>query len=407
MPPSLTLWCDGLSVRDAPTPPLKAPRHRTHTGVAFLAYQLTSTPMERLRTIVTAVDFTDGSARAVVRAADLAERLQAQLHLVHADVLFKSDGLFQPDGESRPQPEHPGSVLRVAIERFAAKALGVDAEAFAALLPVIAIVRDVTAAAALVRYAEEVEADLLVMGTHGRSGVSRLMLGSVAEEVVRHAPCPVLTVPHRAPRVVPHASAPILAPVDFSEHSIEALWTASQLARLYGAPLELVHVIEEPGPYPAFYHEALTYQTAKDITRGVQERTESELKQVAAQACIEPSAIHVRVGRPAQQIIEVAEERGAAMIVMATRGLTGLASIFMGSVTEKTLRHTPCPILTLKKADVWRAAPAYAARQNGTNGAHPHNGAPSGARQNTTAQRNGSPETVHQNGTAKVPHPEH
>ena len=96
--------------------------------------------------------------------------------------------------------------------------------------PVVAVERGVSAQEAILAYTERVGADLLVVGTHGRTGLGRLLLGSVAEACVNRAPCPVLTVPASAAKLAPSAATPILLPVDFTPRTEAAL----QAARISG-----------------------------------------------------------------------------------------------------------------------------------------------------------------------------
>ena len=99
----------------------------------------------------------------------------------------------------------------------------------------------------IVRLARELPADLIVMGTHGRTGFDRLMLGSVTERILRKAPCPVLTVPRRAPDAVPVGPVlfkRILCAIDYSPSAMKALTYATSLAEQAGAHLTAVHVLE-------------------------------------------------------------------------------------------------------------------------------------------------------------------
>lgn len=294
------------------------------------------------RTVVAAVDFSDGSARALVHAAALARRAGAALHLFHADLLFRSSG----DGS--PPEGAPSATLRLRVERFAAEALGLS-DPLAGLEAVVAVARDVTAPAAVLRYAEEVGADLVVVGTHGRSGVARLLLGSVAEAVVAAAPCPVLAVPERAD-AGRGPEAPVLVAVDFSERSRVALAAGRALADLTGAPLEAVHVVHDAGPYPGFGPQIPSLvDVDPEQGRAVRER----LARFAEGA--EPAALHVALGTPARLVAAAAVGRGAAVLVLGTHGRTGVARALVGSVAAATLRRSPCPVLTLKEG--WPVRP--------------------------------------------------
>ena len=300
--------------------------------------------MNHPQTVVVALDFSSGSEAALVRAVDLADRAGAALHLLHADVLFRSSG----DGV--PPDASPSSALRVRVERFAAAALGLgDTSALDGLAPTVAVVRDVTAPAAILRYAAEVGADLLVLGTHGRSGLGRLLLGSVAEACVASAPCPVLTVPNRVGTPSPSPSSPVLVAVDFSDRCRSALAAGRQLADLYGTNLEVVHVVLDAGPYPGFAPNILSMVDYDPAQGGaVRDRLAAFAAGVPEAA---PDALHVGLGAPSRVIPALAAERGAGALVLCTHGRTGVAHALVGSVTEATLRRAPCPVLTLKQAE--------------------------------------------------------
>ncbi len=302
-----------------------------------------SSPL-RLRTVAAAVDFSPGSAAAVVRAADLAERSGAALHLLHGDVLFRSSGDGAPDAS-------PSSTLRLRVERFAASALGLDDPAELDLLrPTVAVVRDVNPQAAVLRYATGAEADVLVVGTHGRSGVARLLLGSVAEALVAAAPCPVLTVPPGD--AAPSPVAPVLVAVDFSARSRAALAAGTALGALYDAPVELVHVIRYAGPYPPLAPDVLS---VSDVDPEEDAAVRERLVRFADGAAV--AAAHVGYGAPSRAVLALAAERGAGAVVMGTHARLGLARL-VGSVAEATLRRAPCPVLTLNEAERLGGAPA-------------------------------------------------
>ena len=123
---------------------------------------------------------------------------------------------------------------------------------------------------------------------------------------------------------------------------------AKRTAALFDAPVELVHVVEEAGPYPVFYPEAFGVSPPAAEAAFI-ERAERHLREFDAAVGGEPAAaFHIRVGRPHREIIELAEELGAGLIVMATHGLTGLEHALLGSVTERTLRSAPCPVLSVR-----------------------------------------------------------
>ena len=282
--------------------------------------------------IVVGLDFSEGSEAALVRAADLAERFHAELHLLHA-----SHTVYSEYGGTNPG--HHVNSYEVRTRAFAERALG-GAEAFDVIGPKIVVRRGEAAPDALLSYADTVGAGLLVVGTHGRRGVRRYLLGSVAAEVARKAPCPVLTVPNAAARTAPGPHAPVLVPVDLSLENESALVAARLIAREFLASVELVHVLEGTA---AHHHPIPPTDT---VTEEVQ--VGAAMRRIENGAESDVVRTHIRRGRPSREIVDLAREIGAGLIVMATRGVTGLDRAISGSVTERTLRAVPCPVLALR-----------------------------------------------------------
>lgn len=287
--------------------------------------------------IVCGLDFSDGSEASLVRAADLAERLHAPLELLHADPLFRAPAGLGVD------PADPDVVLRSRVAAFAEQALG-GPDAVKVVGPTAVIVRGEYAADAIVSYAEDIAPQLVVVGTHGRRGVRHLIMGSVAEEVVQRSPCPVLTVPNAATRTAPGPDAPIVIGVDFSESSQRAIDMALRYARLYSAPIELVHVVEALGAVPTFYGDAVALHDLPNVS----ERAVDRLGALADET--DGASAHVCVGRPYVEMVARAQAIDAGLIVLATHGLTGLTHAVLGSVAERTLQRASCPVLTVRAA---------------------------------------------------------
>ena len=213
-----------------------------------------------------------------------------------------------------------------------------------------ALVSDVAPAPAIVSYAERCDIDLIVMGTHGRRGVRRLLLGSTAEEVVRTAPCPVFTVRSQDPSAVtPKEIASILVPLDFSRHSQTALCHAKELAAVYDARLDLLHVVEDwLRLHPAFYNTDV--MTIAGIDPDLEGKAAEELKQFYHETEGPGPAVnfHVWKGHAAHEIIRFIIEHGSDLVVMSTHGLRGLEHFLLGSVAEKVVRRSPAPVFTVK-----------------------------------------------------------
>jgi nucleotide-binding universal stress UspA family protein len=175
--------------------------------------------------------------------------------------------------------------------------------------------------------------------------MDRLLSGSVSEEVVRGAPCPVFTVlATDAEDHVPTISR-VLAPVDLSDQSNLVVDHAAALADAYAAPLDLLHVVEE-----AAYPSAYGLDPLTPALPNVQDRAREALETLAAELDPRPDPVHVHVlaGNAARDIVEFADEQEADLIVMATHGRTGLERFLIGSVAEKVVRRARCPVFTLK-----------------------------------------------------------
>jgi CPA2 family monovalent cation:H+ antiporter-2 len=189
-------------------------------------------------------------------------------------------------------------------------------------------------------------ADLVAMGTHGVSGFDRLVLGSVAEKVLRKAACPVLTVPPAAgPAKVPYTR--ILCPVDFSPSSLAALRFAISIAEEADAHLTLLHVVDWSS------EESLAVEQLDRATfgAGFEAQAHRQLDALIAddvRVWCKP-ATRVEFGKPYRQILKVVEAEGADLIVMGVRGRNAVDLTLFGSTTNHVVRAAACPVLTLKE----------------------------------------------------------
>ncbi len=294
-----------------------------------------------LRKILVPTDFSQPAEKALGYALYLARQYDAELHLLHVIVLHGEDP-YNPDHHF-PDVED----AREQVERQTAKQMreSVSARDTKDLVIKKAQRRNVSAGPAIVEYAQEEDIDLIVMSTHGRRGMRHLLLGSVTEEVVRLAPCPVLSVPG--------ASKPtselkrILAPIDFSGHSRQALSVARRIAADYGATLQVLHVLQDI-IHPAFYNMGAF--ALRDLQPDIEERAEQALRELLSESA--GPEVHAEYsiveGHAAHAIEDFARRNETDLIVIATHGLTGLEHFMMGSVTEKIVRRASCPVLVLK-----------------------------------------------------------
>ena len=197
----------------------------------------------------------------------------------------------------------------------------------------------------ILSFAQERKTDLIVMGTHGRRGFDRLVLGSVTNRVLRRAPCPVLAISQPAERIydrsVEECSTSttlnrILFCTDFSENSERALSYAVSAAQEYDAELILMHVLEQTQSL-AKKKAAIataTEQLDKLIPQG--KRKTLNIKTV------------VRTGKPYQQIIQLVKEAQIDTVVMGVRGRGTLDQAIFGSTTYRVLQLGSCPVLAVR-----------------------------------------------------------
>jgi nucleotide-binding universal stress UspA family protein len=291
--------------------------------------------------VLCACDFSPTSKRALGYAIELVERTGATLHLAHVQEIP-----LGPFVQGDPSPT-PGDQ---SLQRQFEEQCRAELDDFSSIpdddhLSFVAT-RSGAVAPALVRYAKRHDVDLVVMGTQGRRGVERAIFGSVAEEVLRTAPCPVLTtraLPDDDSR--PHRHDPIdqvVAPIDFSEPSRSALRYAGRLASTYGVPLTLVHAIHVP-KLPAAYGVDFSAASRQDFRDRVQVELETwrekEVPEARDGACL------VKTGEPVSAILDATSTPGD-LLVMATRGLSGLKRTMLGSVAEGVLRQASGPVIS-------------------------------------------------------------
>jgi nucleotide-binding universal stress UspA family protein len=277
-------------------------------------------------------DLSEGAERAFPHAVAFADWHEADLHILHV----VDEGAEAP--EAFPLSEGTlGNYLPAGKDAGPSLALGdlsIHQEQRAGAAPPQAIVG----------YAEEEGIDLIVMGTHGQRGLRRFLIGSVTEEVVRTAPCPVLTA-RAGSRPAPARNVRnILAPVDFSDASTLAVRHARELALTYGSQVTLLHAVEE-----AMYPSAYGVETAPLPKSKIVQRVEKSLGNVARDEIgYEHVMVEAAIGYAPSVILDRAEGGDVDLIVIASHGRTGLERMLLGSVTERVVRRAPCPVFVVK-----------------------------------------------------------
>jgi len=303
----------------------------------------------RIHHILCPIDFSEGSRRALDHAVTLARWYHARVSVVYVYPL--SIPLY---GVSYAGPEGLQPVVLTELEQqqlLSRLEAEVVADRAATQLTIETLLDEAAnVPQAIVSRARTTSADLIVIGTHGRSGFERLMLGSVAEKVLRQAACPVLTVPAHAPDAVPREAGSIrriVCPVDFSSSSEDALEYAASLAQEAHASLTVLHVLELL-PDLAEYADAVDLTEHRDA-RFQQARTQLShtVKATVRETCKADEL--VLVGRAYAEILRVAGDQAADLIAMGVRGRGTTDLMFFGSTTNHVVRAARCPVLTIKE----------------------------------------------------------
>jgi len=300
--------------------------------------------MIQFQHILCPTDLSDASRPALRYAAAIAAWYDAQLTVLHVVPTF--DAIQIPPGAlgETVQLVYPATHAEVvAMLQQQAEATGATA-----VNPALeAKAGDATDL--IVGRALRLQADLVVMGTHGRSGFNRLLYGSIAEQVLHRASCPVLAVPPHAPATADVTFKRVVCALDFSPASLQAVGFALDLARQANGALTVLHTVEwlpeeEPRVHTHFNVPEYRQHLIDDARARIMELIGDESQTWCA---IEPV---VTAGRAYREILRVAKERGADLIVMGTQGRGGIGLALAGSATQQVVRGAACPVLTVRGA---------------------------------------------------------
>jgi nucleotide-binding universal stress UspA family protein len=287
-----------------------------------------------IKTVLFATDFSPCSDQALPYAAALAGRYGARLLLAH---------IIEPEPRSsvplEPYPAEYDRVRRHARENLEklkqhSELQAVRHEALLEQGPLWTALADLI---------QKRRVDLLVAGTHGREGIRKLLLGSVAEQIFRHAPCPVLLV---GPRVSWPPSGShferILYATDFSPDALCALPYALSLAQEYEAQLTLLHVVHADANVPV---EFVAGAYSDEMLAEADRRLRALLP--AGVALPAPPQFRVEYGFAPESILGLALELKAGVIVMGAHRDGVAATHLPWTTAHRVVCHAPCPVLTV------------------------------------------------------------
>lgn len=285
-----------------------------------------------MKTIVFATDFSPAANGALPYATDLASRFGAKLVVMHAK---EPPNYALPPDAWRIPDDATESGIRDAKESLAKSFPNIESEFR---------VGEGRAWQVIDTLIEKGDVDLIVAGTRGRTGAGRLLLGSQAEEIVRRASRPVLTVgPHSPTEGAREGKfTNVLYATDFSPESLAAAPYAISFAEEYEARLTLVHVIEKPRVGDLVQPSELVSSSANLLRDLVPEE---------AKFWCEPQCV-VEEGQPAEKILDVARRVGASIIVLGVRkpmGVPGAATHLPIATVHKVIAQAACPVLTVRR----------------------------------------------------------
>lgn len=283
--------------------------------------------------ILCPIDLSAASSKVIAYARLFAQAFGARVEVLHADwVEWPPYFMASQADELSAREQKRQAALREDLSRLAQEGLGPDVR------HEIQIIEGHPVEVILHR-AKQLQADLILMGSHGRSGIARLRLGSVAENVAREASTPTLIVRVPGGEPAPAAIARVLCPVNLTELGRKGLESSSELVAVFGATLFVLHVAEQAGLDLGSIRE--------DLCRWIPERARQNCNLFEV----------VRHGNPAEQILTAAREPRVDLIVLGAQHRPLLEFTTLGTTAERVIRHAHSLVLVLPHAEATSSRP--------------------------------------------------
>jgi nucleotide-binding universal stress UspA family protein len=282
-------------------------------------------------TILVPTDGSETARGALEHAVDLAGRFDATVRVLHA-----ADELTVGQLPLGKDVRHQWGELLVEEAAEVVEDAGIDAEETVEVGAPYEIILEHAA-----------ECDLVVMGSHGRTGLERYLLGSIPEKVVRLADQPVVTVRAEEGNPPRYPYDDVLIPTDGSEGALEAVELGVSVAAAHDATVHAVSVVDERamdarvGPGTEQLEDPLTERARRAV---------QSVEAAAANTDVGAMRTEVRSGTPHREIMDALEENAADLVVMGTHGRSGLERYLLGSVAERVLRTSPVPVMTVRRS---------------------------------------------------------
>lgn len=290
----------------------------------------------QIKQILVPTDFSENAQHAVDYAVALAKQCSAKLHLLHTPVV---PTYLLMDLSYSPGPEAVTRILNDAQDALDEQTEGIAA----AGIEHFTAIREGTVHEVIRDYAKEHDVDLVVVGTHGRSGVSKLMYGSVTERVIKTVHTPIIVIPPEGGEM-PDA---VVVAYDFSGPSKRAAEVADAIHGVFKGPVHMVHsYLDVWGEYTdrgAVVGEAAE-KRREALHLGLEEMLSKEAKELfpGDAPSVQP---HLVTGDPAEGLLRVAHNTGATLICAGTTGKSGIERLLIGSVARRLLHDSKVPLL--------------------------------------------------------------
>lgn len=290
----------------------------------------------QINQILVPTDFSENAGHALSYAVEMAKRCSATIHLLHTPVI---PTYLLMDLSYSPGPEAVTRILnesQTALDEQAKVLADAGVEHFTAI-------REGTVHEVIRDYAKEHGVDLVIVGTHGRTGVSKLMYGSVTERVIKTVHTPIIVIPPEGGAM----PSSIVIAFDFSGPSKRAAEVARAIHGVFHGPLHIVHTyLDVWGEYTdrgAVVGEAAE-KRREALHLGLGEMLRTEAKELFS-IDVQTIQTHLATGDPAEGILRVAEDVGATLICAGTTGKSGIERLLIGSVARRLLHDSKVPLL--------------------------------------------------------------
>lgn len=331
-------------------------RHRPVHGVGM--------EKSTIRNILVPVDFSGMSIQAIETAKRLARRFNGSVHLVHVYQIDYPAGFMAPPIWSM----QPSIAAQEQHKQVLAKKLGALAREHSLSPANCHLFRGAPAFDEICRIAQQIPAHLIVMPTHGYTGLKHVFLGSTAERVVQHSPCPVFVVRPRKGKSKTRRTSTvhtILVPVDFSGCSRGGLRYAIGFANEFGARIILMHATYLGYIYSS---EATAIYDIPALQKAARKNAERHTRELVRTVNFGRAKFEMAFtdGSPVLDICAFAKDHDVDLIVTATHGLTGLEHVLIGSIAEHVVRHAPCSVLVVPSHPKTRLASLAKSRAHKT-----------------------------------------